>query len=51
MPMLKDGLDHWAKSNYLPCQMNSVLSLAITDAEYADEKKKNMLTEEDFYTQ
>ena len=50
MPMLKDELEYWAKSNYMPCQMDSVISLAIMDARHKQEKKKNELTEEDFFT-
>ena len=41
MPMLKDELDYWAKSNYLPSQMDTVLCLAILDAKRADEKRQN----------
>ena len=32
MPLLREELDWWAKANYLPCQMDTVLSLAIIDA-------------------
>ena len=50
MPMLKDSLAYWAKSNYLPCQMETVMSLAALDARRKDERLENQLTEEDFYT-
>ena len=50
MPVLKDDLDHWAKSNYLPSHMDTVVCLAILDAERAEEKQKNKLSEKDFLT-
>ena len=50
MPMLQDNLDTYAKLNTEPCQMGTLLSLAVMDARNAKEKKDNMLTEEDFFT-
>ena len=50
MPLLKDHLEYWAKFNYLPKKMNSIISLAIMDAKNNQEKKDNQLTEEDFFT-
>ena len=50
MPLLKDNLEYWAKYNYLPKKMNSIISLAIMDARNEQERKDNQLTEEDFFT-
>lgn len=50
MPILQDNLDFYAKLNTEPCQMDTLLSLAVMDARNAQEKKDNMLTEEDFFT-
>ena len=41
MPLLKDNLDYWAKFNYLPKKMNSIISLAIMDARNNQEKRDN----------
>ena len=41
MPMLKDDLEYWAKTNYLPSQMDTVVCLAILDATRAEEKRQN----------
>ena len=29
LPMLKNELEHWGRVNYLPCQMDSIMNLAI----------------------
>ena len=41
MPMLREELVRWAKSNYMPCQMDRVLNLAVIDARNKQEKEEN----------
>ena len=48
--MLKDDLDYWVKTNYLPSHMDTVVSLAILDAKRAEEKRQNQFDEKDFFT-
>ena len=48
--MLKDDLDYWVKTNYLPSHMDTVVSLAILDAKRAEEKRQNQFNEKDFFT-
>lgn len=50
MPMLKEELEYWAKTNYMPCQMDSVINLAVMDARTKQEREENQLTEDDFFT-
>ena len=48
--MLQDNLDTFSKLKTEPCQMDTLLCLAVIDARNAQEKRDNMLTEEDFFT-
>ena len=41
MPQLTDIMNYWAKSNYLPCQMDTAMTLAILDAKDEQERKEN----------
>ena len=48
--MLKDKIKHWSQNNHLPAQLDVVMGMAIMDAQKLEEKKRNQMTEADFYT-
>ena len=48
--MLKDKIKNWSQNNHLPAQLDVVMGMAIMDAQKLEEKKRNQMTEADFFT-
>ena len=50
IPLLKDNMNHWIKTNQAPVQMDRVLRVSLMDARRREEHQMSKLTDADFYT-
>lgn len=50
IPLLKDNMNYWIKTNQAPVQMDRVLRVSLMDARRREEHQMSKLTDADFYT-